>query len=640
MRPASLIPRRLLFENVEAFGGRLSPDGRWISWIAPYEGVLNIWIAEKDRPHDGQPLTRLKGRPIYVHEWTRDGAGVWFAKDANGDENWHIYFADVATRDVRDLTPLQGVNARVEFLSPHTPEKLLIALNDRDTRWHDLYLVDHRDGARELLWRNEQEYTRIWVDWSLTPRAASRARPGGGVSLFRLEEGAEIKWRDLDHVDSWSTMPTIFDRDGQRVLMRTTLGRDTTAFVWEDWKTGAGSVVAEDPRFDVGGYVLHPRTHEVRAVNVLRERGEWVVVDDSARSDFAFLDDRLPGFVTSVESQTDADDYWIVSAYKAESPQTTYLYDRKERALTELFRTRPKLAGHALAPMTALTLKSRDGLDLVSYLTLPARETPPKPAKPLPLVLLVHGGPWFRDVYGYNRVHQWLADRGYAVLSVNYRASWGFGKSFLAAGDHEHAGKMHDDLIDAVRWAVDERIADPDRVAIYGASYGGYAAFVGATFTPEIFRCAIPVVGISNLETLLATIPPYWAGFAEFMYRSYGDPRTPEGRALLAERSPIHRADHVARPMLILHGQNDVRCKIAESEAFVAAMQSKNLPVTFVVFPDEGHGFSKPQNEIAHVALVEAFLARHLGGAFEPFGVDLDSSSHEIRCGADGVAGA
>jgi len=289
--------------------------------------------------------------------------------------------------------------------------------------------------------------------------------------------------------------------------------------------------------------------------------------------------------------------------------------------------------------MQTIEGKSRDGLRLASYLTLPAHIGAARPEKPLPMVLVVHGGPWSRDGFGYRGDHQWLANRGYAVLSVNYRGSTGFGKAFVAASEKQHARKMHDDLIDMVEWAVAEGIAQEDKIAIFGGSYGGYASFVGATFTPEVFCCAIPVVGISNLQTLLESLPPYWAGFAEYMYRSYGDPRTEEGRALLAERSPIHKVANIKRPMLIFHGANDVRCKVAESDSIVAAMQARNIPAIYVVYPDEGHGFAKPANRLSYIAMTEAFLAQHLGGAFEPIGNDLEGSSHQIRAGAETLVG-
>jgi dipeptidyl aminopeptidase/acylaminoacyl peptidase len=372
-------------------------------------------------------------------------------------------------------------------------------------------------------------------------------------------------------------------------------------------------------------------------VGVTTGRQEWVHVAPGIAAEFALLKTRLAGFEFGVESQTDDNRRWIVVAHKAEQPATYFLLDRDKQSLTELFRARPALVPYRLAPMHTVQTKSRDGLDLVSYLTLPADIERDRPPEPLPMVLAVHGGPWFRDSYGYRGDHQWLADRGYAVLSVNYRGSTGFGKTFVAASEKQHAAKMHDDLIDMVEWAIREGIAQRDKVAIFGGSYGGLAAFIGATFTPEVFCCSVPVVGITNLQTLLESMPPYWAGFAVFMYRSYGDPRTSEGRALLDERSPIHKVDRITKPMLIFHGANDVRCKIAESDTIVAAMQAKGIPVTYVVYSDEGHGFHKPPNRLSYIAIAiaEAFFARHLGGACEPVGHDFEGSSHEVRAGAE-----
>jgi acylaminoacyl-peptidase len=321
-------------------------------------------------------------------------------------------------------------------------------------------------------------------------------------------------------------------------------------------------------------------------------------------------------------------------SYTAQQPPTYHLLDRDRQTLIELFAARPELKAYRLAPMHAVEAKSRDGLTLVSYLTLPAEVEGDRPPKPLPMVLIVHGGPWARDIFGYRGDHQWLADRGYAVLSVNYRGSTGFGKAFIAASEKEHARKIHDDLIDMVEWAIEQGIAQRDKIAIFGKSYGGLASFVGATFTPEVFCCAVPVVGISNLQTLLESMPPYWAGFAENMYRSFGDPRIEEGRKLLAERSPINKVENIKKPILIFHGANDVRCKVTESDTIVAAMQAKNIPVTYIVYPDEGHGFNKPPNQISHIAIAEAFFARHLGGACEAIVEDLEGSSHEVRAGA------
>ena len=320
-------------------------------------------------------------------------------------------------------------------------------------------------------------------------------------------------------------------------------------------------------------------------------------------------------------------------------PATYLLIDRDKQMLTELFAARPELKSCRHAGMQGVVVKSRDGLDLVSYLTLPASEPQLRPAAPLPMVLLVHGGPWGRDQYGYRRDHQWLANRGYAVLSVNYRGSTGFGKAFANAGDREHAAKMHDDLLDAVEWAIREGIATREKIAIMGHSYGGYASFVGAAFTPEVFCCAVAIVGITDLVTLMENIPPHWADFMEQLRRRFADVRTEEGRAFLRSRSPLYKADQIRKPMLIGHGANDIRCTLAQSDAIVAAMKKLGLPVTYVVFPDEGHVFVRPENDLAFSAIVEAFLARWLGGRAEPIGEDFKGSSHEIRAGAEFIQG-
>ncbi len=633
------IPRRTLFGNPAVLDVQISPDGCWLSWLAPFEGVMNIWMAPAGDIKAAEPLTRTKGLPINGHWWLPNGRSVLFHKDETGDENNHAFAADPLTKELRDLTPLKGVRAEIQSFSRQIPDKAIVALNDRDERWHDYYAVDAATGERELLWLNVQELESVGFDWTLAPRFAHSVPPGGGAKFWRIEDGEAKPWRELAYEDSLYTRLFCFDAANARVLKFSNVGRDTSALVWEDWASGAETVIAAHPRYDVSNFELHPVTREVEAASVDGTRDEWIFIAPEVQADFTLLRQELQGFEFYFPAQTEDNGKWIVAAHKAEQPAIFLLLDRGKQTLAELFHARPELKSHRLAPMQAVETKSRDGLDLLSYLTLPADVAGTRPEKPLPMVLIVHGGPWGRDNYGYRGDHQWLADRGYAVLSVNYRGSTGLGKAFVAAAEKQHAAKMHDDLIDVVDWAVREGIADKDKVAIFGGSYGGYAAFVAATFTPEVFCCNVPVVGITNLQTLLETMPPYWTGFAEFMYRSYGDPRTEEGRALLAERSPIHKVDRISKPMLIFHGANDVRCKIAEADTIVAAMQAKGIPVTYVVFPDEGHGFQKPENRLAYFAIAEAFFARHLGGACEPMGEDLKRSSHEIRTGADILSG-
>jgi dipeptidyl aminopeptidase/acylaminoacyl peptidase len=631
----SLIPRRTLFDNPTFFGAKISPDGRWISWLAPVDGVLNVWMAPASDIKAGEPVTRTKGRPINWQDWSADGRFLMFLNDETGDENHHLFVVDPVTRAMRDVTPLANISVQLGLWSLEAPGDVAVKINDRDVRWHDLYRIDLTTGQRTLIWENTQELGHIGLDWHLRPRHARSNAPDGGSKQWRIEGTTLVPWRDVPYEDNITTWTSHFNRSNERVLVHTSIGRNTAAYFWHDWATGHETLVAEHPKADCWELVLHPTTYEVDAVAATAARKEWVHIAPTIAADFALLEARLAGFEFSVQSQTDDNRRWIVMAHKAEQPATYYLLDRDQQSLTELFRARPALAPYRLAPMHHVQAKSRDGLDLVSYLTLPAHIKGDRPPEPLPMVLVVHGGPWARDSYGYRGDHQWLADRGYAVLSVNYRGSTGFGKVFVAASEKQHAAKMHDDLIDMVAWAISEGIAQRDKVAIFGASYGGLAAFIAATFTPEVFCCSVPVVGITNLQTLLESMPPYWAGFAEFMYRSYGDPRTPEGRALLAERSPIHKVDRIKKPMLIFHGANDVRCKVAESDTIVAAMQAKGIPVTYVVYPDEGHGFHKPPNRLSYIAIAEAFFARHLGGTCEPVGRDFDGSSHELRAGAE-----
>lgn len=635
MSARPLIPRRKLFDNPTFLGAKLSPDGQLLSWLAPVDGVLNVWVSPVNSMAAGQPVTRTKGRPINWQDWSPDGRYIMFLNDENGDENLHLFVVDPRSSELRDLTPLANIRAIPTYWSHVVPDKIAINLNDRDPRWHDVFLLDLKTGERSLVWENRQEFDFVGLDWQLRPRHARSNAPDGGSRLWRLDGDKVTHWGDVPFESNWTTRVWTFDASGKHLHMNSSMQQDKSALVRIDWSTGEESVLFKSERADVTGGIFDARTFEPEAICIDPGRQEWMALTPAVGTELDLIKARLPGHAFHLESQTDDDRRWIVMSYTPEQPATYHLLDRDKQTLTELFTARPELKQYRLAPMHAVEGKSRDGLTLVSYLTLPVDIEGDRPPRPLPMVLIVHGGPWHRDIFGYRGDHQWLADRGYAVLSVNYRGSTGFGKAFVAGSEKEHARRMHDDLIDMVDWAVDEGIAQKEKIAIFGVSYGGLASFVGATFTPEVFCCSVPVVGISNLQTLLESMPPYWAGFAEYMYRSYGDPRTEEGRKLLAERSPINKVENIKRPMLIFHGANDVRCKVAESDTIVAAMQAKNIPVTYVVYPDEGHGFQKPSNRLSYIAIAEAFFARHLGGACEAIGQDLEGSSHEVRAGAD-----
>jgi prolyl oligopeptidase PreP (S9A serine peptidase family) len=495
-----------------------------------------------------------------------------------------------------------------------------------------------RTAERELAFENTGQFSRIGLDRQLRPRYASKTRDKeGGRVRYRIDGGKLEPLDTIEHEDDLTTYSLGFTRDGSTLYGVSSVGRDRSALLAIDWASGAERVLAEHPKADIGQVLTHPQTHAVEAASAEHMRREWIPLTEAMASDLKHLHAHLPGDVM-VADRTHDDRRWIVAATAAETPATYHLYDRDSGELTELFTTRPELKRYTLAPMRGESIRSRDGLELVSYLTLPP-DTGPKPRAPLATVLLVHGGPWSRNGYGFDPQHQWLANRGYAVLSANFRGSTGFGKGFINAGDLEWGRKMHDDLIDAVEWAIAQGIADRKRIAIMGGSYGGYAALAGLTFTPQVFCCGIDIVGPSNLETLLATIPPYWAAFFENLARRVGDPRTEQGRALLRERSPVHFAASIGKPLLIGQGANDPRVKQAESDQIIEAMRAKGLPVTYVLFPEEGHGFAVPENRLSFNAIVEAFLSTHLGGPAEPVGDDFKGAKFEVREGAAHVPG-
>jgi dipeptidyl aminopeptidase/acylaminoacyl peptidase len=630
-----LIPRKTFFENAKALDPRLSPDGRRISWIAAYDGVMNVWVAPRDDLTKARPLSRQTDRPIFGHWFARTSEHVLFPRDKDGDENFNLWCVDVDGSEARNLTPYGDVLAYLVGFDYENPHFIAVGMNDRDPRWHDLYIVNIHTGERRLVYENTDEISGFILDSRLNPRLATTTRnKGRGSAILRWTGTAFEEIISIEADDVLSTEPLHFNRAGDAWYLRSSIGRDKAALLRVDWTTGSETLVASHDKVDITGAMTDPRSDEVTAVSAEYLRSTWIAIDSATGRDLAMLERELDATI-AVTSQSDDNALWVVVAQRPDRPSVWHLLDRRTGTITPLFSARPKLDKVKLAPTHGVVITARDGLELVSYLTLPATETGARPAHPMPTVLKVHGGPWARDGWHYDREVQWLANRNYAVLQVNYRGSTGFGKAFTNAGDREWAGKMHDDLIDAVNWAIAEGVADPKRIAIYGASYGGYASFVGATFTPDVFCCSVPVVGISNLETMLSNPPPYWASFYEQECHRIGDPRTTEGLALLKARSPLHRAGNITKPMLIGHGANDVRCKVAESDQIVAAMTAKGIPVIYVVYPDEGHGFARPENDIAFKAITEWFLARHLGGRAEPVGEDFKGSSHQIRAGGE-----
>jgi len=640
--PPKLISRSELFGNPERANLQISPDGEYLSWIAPVEGVLNVFVAPANDASAAKAVTQDRARGIRQYFWSYKPGVLLYQRDTGGDEDFHAWSVDVATGTARDLTPFAKTRAAISGVSHLEPDSVLIGMNDRAAEWHDLYRVDLASGKRTLVEKNDQKIAGYIADAHYKVRMAQKSRNDGGSDLLAPDgRGGWKKVDDIPFEDSLTTQPSGYTTDGKTLYFVDSRKRNTAALYAVDAESGERKLVFEDARVDVGSTLTDPRTGVVQAVATDYLTEDWQVLDPAIKDDLARLDAIGPG-VIDVTSRTLDDKTWIVLYYAAEKPGTYYRYDRSSGELTQLFDVRPALSDETLVPMWPLELKSRDGLTLVSYLTLPADADANRDGKadrPVPLVLNPHGGPWARNNYGYSSTAQWLANRGYAVMTVNYRGSTGFGKEFINKSEREWAGKMHDDLLDAVEWAVEQDITTADQVAIMGGSYGGYATLVGLTFTPETFKCGVDIVGPSNLNTLLSTIPPYWASFFEQFAKRVGDPRTDDGKKLLDERSPLSRVDAIKRPLLIGQGANDPRVKQAEADQIVKAMQAKNIPVTYVLFPDEGHGFQRPENSKAFNAVTEAFLAECLGGRFEPIGADFAGSSIGVPAGAEHVPG-
>jgi dipeptidyl aminopeptidase/acylaminoacyl peptidase len=608
-----LIPREILFGNPEKSSPQVSPDGTRMAYLAPVNNVLNVWVGTVGQD-DYRPVTQDTERGVRFYAWAADNRHILYIQDVKGDENWRLYATDLHSGETRDLTPFENVQARVVGRDKHFPNELLVGLNKSNPQAHDVYHLDLPTGELELVAKNPGNIVGWTIDASFKVRGALAMAPDGSGNLdllVRANEDAE--WQKLltwDAEDNQTSGPVGFTLDGQALYLQDSRGVNAGRLVKMEIATGAITVIAEDPDYDVSDVIMHPDTREIQAVAFEKDRLEWVVLDESIRADFDYIRTLHRGDF-SVSSRDDADKTWIIAFNTDNGPVSYYAYDRASRPATFLFDNQPALNRYTLATMQPITFTARDGLTIHGYLTLP----PGSDGKNLPMVLNVHGGPWARDTWGYRPDAQWFANRGYACLQVNYRGSTGYGKHFMNAGNKEWGGKMHDDLVDAVHWAVAQGIADPRKVAIFGGSYGGYAALVGATFTPDLFCCAVDIVGPSNLITLIRSVPPYWKPAIALFYQRVGNPDTEE--EFLKSRSPLFKVDQIRIPILIGQGANDPRVKQAESEQIVEAMKSKGIPYEYMVFPDEGHGFARPENRLKFFAAAEKFLAEYMGGRYE-----------------------
>ena len=619
-----LIDRELFFGDPEISGAQISPDGKFIAFVRPFKGTRNVWVKRTEDPFDkAKPITADTTRPIPSYFWSRDGKYILFVQDKAGDENYLVYSVNPAETaaagqevpTARNLTDLKGVRVEIVDVPRTDPDILYVAINDRDKAWHDLYKIRISTGERTLMRQNTDRITGWVFDLKGQLRMASRVTDAGDTEILRVDANGFTKVYSCNVFESCGAVR--YHKDGQRVYFNTNKGAaiDLVRLELFDPNTGKEEMVESDPlnRVDFGGAVFSDVTDEMIATTYEDERVRIYWKDKSFEADYKLLQKKLPGKEINLGSGTKDERLWLIVANSDTEPGERYLFDRQTKALTLQYRIREKINRDYLASMKAVRYKSSDGLEIPAYLTMPKGVT----AKNLPAIVVPHGGPWGRDSWGYNGFAQFLANRGYVVLQPNFRASVGYGKKFLDAGNKQWGDKMQDDITWGVKYLVAEGIADPKRVGIMGGSYGGYATLAGVTFTPDLYGAAVDIVGPSNLITLLESIPPYWEAGRQLFYQRMGDPNTPEGKAQLTRQSPLSFANKIKTPLLVVQGANDPRVNKREADQIVVALRDRGFPVEYIVAPDEGHGFARPVNNMAMFASAEKFLAKYLNGRYQ-----------------------
>jgi dipeptidyl aminopeptidase/acylaminoacyl peptidase len=641
---SDLIPLSTFFSDPQYAMARISPDGKHLAYLSPHQGVLNVWVGDANQPKSIHPITHNKERGISSYFWAYNNEHLIYMDDNQGNENWRIYRVDIKDGKKLELATFEKVQGRVIATSKNFPDEILVGLNKRRPDFHDVYRLNIRDGKMTLVYENNT-FVDFTCDDNFNLRIAMETTPDGGAMIYTLDKDfTRSPLFKIEQPDLLTTSPISFNKSADTLYLLDSRGRNTGAFTTLNLQTKKTTLVAANEKADISNVLIHPTEKTIQGYASTYEKQQWTILDKSIQPDMDYLKQLAEGEFQIVNRSLD-DKKWIVAYMRDNGSPRYYAYDRTTHKADFLFDSKPKLEGLPLTHMDPVIIQSRDKLPLVSYLSLPnaVRKGPAEAKTPVPLILYVHGGPNARDEWGYDSVHQWLSNRGYAVLSVNYRGSTGFGKAFINAGNGEWGQKMHDDLLDAVEWAIQQGITTRDKVAIMGGSYGGYATLVGLTRTPDVFACGIDIVGPSNLETLFKSIPDYWKPlYASMKIMIGGDPETEEGRKFLAAHSPLTFVNKIKKPLLIGQGANDPRVKQAESDQIVQKMQSNGIPVTYVLYPDEGHGFQRPENRLSFFKVAEVFLAQNLGGKREEsqnHKEGFKNSSIEIKVGKEYIPG-
>ncbi len=613
-----IIDREIFFGNPTIMGGQISPDGAYISFIKPYQGMLNIWVKGKeDAFEEALPITNDQTRPITSYFWSRDSKYILYVQDKGGDENYHLYAVDPSKAadgipESNDLTDYGAIRAMILGLPKTNHDLILVALNDRDPAWHDLYKISISQGSRRLIAQNDEQLNAYYFDPDYKLRLASRATPDAGTEILKKSEEG---WSHVVSCSGDEYISPLKFVSPSELYVETNKSDEDLSFLGKlNLENNKIEHVEKDPNntVDFGKAVFSDLTDDLIATVYTFEKSEVYWKDAAFEKDYIFLKEKFNHAEISLNSGTEDEQEWIVSVNSDTDPGAAYYFNRKNREIQLLYRPRPELPIEHLCPMKPIEYTSIDDMLIHGYLTVP-KET----EVPVPGIIMPHGGPWVRDTWGYHSYAQFLANRGYAVLQANYRGSTGYGKDFLNSGDREWGMKMQDDLTFGVKYLIEKGICIKERIGILGGSYGGYATLAGLTFSPDIYACGVSIVGPSNLFTLLESIPPYWETARAMFHKRMGDPSSEEGTKRLKAQSPFFHAEQIKAPLLVAQGDNDPRVKTAESEQIVSAMKKHDLPVGYLNFPDEGHGFANPENSMAFTAVMERFLAKHLGGRYQ-----------------------
>jgi len=620
-----LIDREIFFDDPEIASGQLSPNGEFVTFRRQLDGVMNIWIKGIDEPfEDARPVTAEKERPVPGYFWSRDSRYILYVNDQDGDENFNVYAVDplaevdeeTGVPPSRNLTDMEEVRAQIYSVPKNTTEYMIIGLNDRDQRYHDVYRLHIESGEKELLYKNEDEIVGWNVDDDGNLRFASRQTADGGTEILQYVDGAFEQVYEVDFEESAGIVR--LHEDGEHVYLVTNKGDDVDLmrFVLFNPATGEKTLIEKDPEgeVDFAGATFSDVTDEMLATYYIGDRRRMYFHNDQFKQDYETIREQVPEGDISFTSRTEDEQLWLVSVTRDVDPGATYLYDRETGEVTFQYRPRPDLPTEYLAEMIPMRYTARDGLEIPAYLTIPQGVEPEN----LAVIVLPHGGPWARDTWGYRSQAQFFANRGYAVFQPNFRGSTGYGKEFLNAGNKEWGtGYMQHDITDGVKYLIEEGIADPERVGIYGGSYGGFATLAGLAFTPDLYAAGVSFVGPSNIITLIESVPPYWEPIIKMFHKRVGNPDDPEDYEMLKEQSPLFSADQIQVPLLVVQGANDPRVKKHESDQIVVAMRDLGREVEYIVAPDEGHGFRRPENRISFYVAMEEFFAQHLGGRYQ-----------------------